>query len=312
MSGSPQRRRCGGGLFRIARIIHDGIVADCATLAAASKLPGGTPSDAVIWGLARAGAIGNPSGSYCVLTQPSTSLTLSVALKGYGLCAVNWGDGTAIQSIALNPTNAATVARTWGVGANMTVMVAGKITSFANSTGAIGGIVSGLRSTLTYVYLIGSNTCSGSIAGLTLLTSLTLGGSNTCSGSITGLTLLTYLTLTGSNTCSGSVAGLTLLTNLYLGGYNTCSGSVAGLTLLTSLSLTGSNTCTGSVAGLTLLTSLSLTGSNTCSGSIAGLTLLTNLTLTGPNTCTGSVAGLTLLTNLYLAGLTPVQVPSLD
>jgi hypothetical protein len=216
------------GKVSSAKNIHDGIVADCAALAAASKLPGGTPSDSSIWELARAGAVGNPTGAYCVLTQPSTQLTLSIALKGSGLCSVNWGDGTAIQSIALNPTNATTVAGTWGVGANMTVLVAGRITSFVNTTGAIGGIVSGLRSTLT---------------------SLTIQGSNTCSGSVAGLTSLTSLTIQGSNTCSGSVAGLTSLTLLQLQGYNTCTGSVAGLTLLTYLSVTGNNTCTYNTAG---------------------------------------------------------------
>ena len=127
-----------------AKAIHDGIVADCATLAAASKLPGGTPSDSSIWALALAGAVGNPTGAYCVLTQPSTQLTLSLALKGYGLCSVNWGDGTAIRSIALNPANATTVARTWGVGANMTVMVSGNITDFNATNGSEGGLLHGL------------------------------------------------------------------------------------------------------------------------------------------------------------------------
>ena len=155
MSGSPQRRRCGGGLFRIARIIHDGIVADCAALAAASKLPGGTPTDAAIWALASAGAIGNPLGGYCVLTQPSASLTLSVALKGYGLVSVNWGDGTAIQRIALDPTNTTTVSRTWGSGANMTVMVAGNITDFNATNGSEGGLLRGLKT------LTGSMYCNG-------------------------------------------------------------------------------------------------------------------------------------------------------
>ena len=157
MSGSPQRRRCGGGLFRIARIIHDGIVADCATLAAASKLPGGTPTGSKIQAIAQAGSIGNPLGGYCVLTQPSSSLTLSIALKGYGLCSVLWGDGTAIQSFALNPTNATTVARTWGVGANMTVIVTGNITDFNATNGSEGGLLHGL-STLT-----NSMFCSGNL-----------------------------------------------------------------------------------------------------------------------------------------------------
>ncbi|MCK9616138.1 MAG: hypothetical protein M0R48_11720, partial [Candidatus Omnitrophica bacterium] len=50
----------------------------------------------------------------------------------------------------------------------------------------------------------------------------------TCSGSVAGLTLLTYLYLNGNLlTCSGSIAGLTLLTYLYLGGnLLTCSGSI--------------------------------------------------------------------------------------
>ena len=138
-----------------ARAIHDGIVADLATLTAASKLPGGAPTDARISALARAGAVGNPGGGYCVLTQPSSSLTLSVALMGCGLVSVDWGDGTAIQSIALKPTNATTVSRTWGVGANLTVMVAGNITDFNATTGSEGGLLHGL-STLT-----GSMYCSG-------------------------------------------------------------------------------------------------------------------------------------------------------
>jgi len=140
-----------------AKKIHDGIVADCATLAAASKLPGGTPSNSAIWALASAGAIGNPLGGYCVLTQPSASLTLSVALKGYGLVSVNWGDGTAIQSIALDPINAVTVARTWGVGANMTVMIAGNITDWNATNGSEGGLLHGLNTLTGSMYCYGGS-----------------------------------------------------------------------------------------------------------------------------------------------------------
>ena len=147
-----------------AKTIHDGIVADLKTLGASA-----TMTDAQIWSIAHAGAHGNPTGAYCVLTQPSSSLTLSVNLKSNsGAVSVWWGDGTAIQFVPVSQVNSTTVSRTWGTGANMTVVIAGPVSYFYDSYGAQGGVLNGLGKTLTYLYLSGTGlTCSGSVAGLT-------------------------------------------------------------------------------------------------------------------------------------------------
>ena len=152
----------------------------------------------------------------------------------------------------------------------------GQWTSGTNAA-SLGGDISVLTS-LTSMWVLGSNTLSGSVAALTSLTTLSVGGSNTVSGSVAALTSLTYLSVTGSNTLSGDVSALTSLTYITVTGSNTLSGSIAALTSLTWLTVTGSNTLSGSVAALTSLTYLTVLGSNTVSGDVAlisaGITLL--------------------------------------
>jgi len=268
----------------------------------------GTPPDATLtrWVADAVKAVNSPC--YAALYQPASSTVIGFGLKGTGLCRVNWGDGTS-TNITLNATEQKLV-HNYATAAKRPVLIVGNVTYFRNDVDAsyggalsanYGGRIDSLTS-LTFLYVAGNNTLSGSVAGLTSLTVISVQGNNTLSGSVAGLTSLTFLSVGGNNTLSGSVAGLTGLTYFAALGNNTLSGSVAGLTSLTLLSVYGNNTLSGSVAGLTSLTFLSVGGNNTLSGSVAGLTSLTTLNVGGNNTLSGSVAGLTSLTTLNVYG----------
>jgi len=229
------------------------------------------------------------------LTQPATSLVIQLDVRSFTTgqqVFVNWGDGGATETFTLSATVDTALSHTYASGAARTVTIyyADRITrltsTYSDGRSNFGGDIS--RWTwLTYLFVYyGSNTLSGSVAGLTNLTYLSVAGSNTLSGSVTELTNLTCLSVAGNNTLSGSVAGLTKLTYLLVTGSNTLSGSVTELTKLTLLYVSGSNTLSGSVAGLTNLTLLYVLGSNTLSGSVAGLTKLTYLYVSGSNTIT--------------------------
>ena len=98
-----------------------------------------------------------------------------------------------------------------------------------------------------WVSLTTAPSIGGDISGLTSLTDVYVLGSNTLSGDISGLTSLTYIRITGSNTLSGDISGLTSMTDVYVTGSNTLSGDISGLTSLTLLNVTGSNTLSGDV-----------------------------------------------------------------
>ena len=236
---------------------------------------------------------------HCVLSQPETQLSIQfnvrVAASGHKV-NVWWGDGTSDSYTPGTGTNTS-CAKTYGSTALRPVVVIGRVSRFesTNTDGktAFGGRMQGFRDALAYLYVIGSNTLSGSVAGLTALTLLQVQGSNTLSGSVAGLTGLTYISVSGNNTLTGSVAGLTGLTYLSVSGSNTLSGSVAGLTGLTLLFVGGNNTLTGSVAGLTDLTLLFVGGNNT---------------LTGWETVAASATGLCYLYQRGVTVLTSTQV----
>jgi hypothetical protein len=116
----------------------------------------------------------------------------------------------------------------------------------------IGGTIASLTSSvLESMYIDGRNTITGSIVSLytsaTALKYLTVLGSNTISGNISGLsrTLISIL-LGGSNTVSGALSGLVPLTVLeafYVSGSNTISGDIGSLpSTIKGVGIEGSNT----------------------------------------------------------------------
>jgi hypothetical protein len=83
----------------------------------------------------------------------------------------------------------------------------------------------------------------GSIETLTSLTFLYVYGSNTLSGSVAGLTSLTFLYVLGDNTLTGSVAGLTSLTTLYVLGDNTLTGDMSDNNMVNGITSMTLNPC---------------------------------------------------------------------
>lgn len=236
---------------------------------------------------------------HCVLSQPATQLSIQfgvrVAVSGHKV-NVWWGDGTS-NSYTPGTGSNTSCAKTYGSTALRPVVVIGRVNHLESTNidgkTAFGGRVHGFSNALTYLNVGGTNTLSGSVAGLTALTFLNVQGNNTLSGSVASLTALTYLNVQGGNTLSGSVSGLTALTFLYVIGSNTLSGAVTGLTALTYLNVGGSNTISGSVAGLTALTLLNVGGSNT---------------ITGWELVAGSAAGLCVFNQRGLTVLSSAQV----
>ena len=106
------------------------------------------------------------TSDFAVLVQPSSRLSIQfnvrVGVAGHR-CNVYWGDGTS-YSLAPSAIANTSLAKTYATGAIRAVVMIGKITRFQseNSDGktAFGGRVAGLTS-LTYIYVFGSNTLSG-------------------------------------------------------------------------------------------------------------------------------------------------------
>ena len=125
---------------------------------------------------------------HCVLSQPETQLSIQfnvrVAASGHKV-NVWWGDGTSDSYTPGTGTNTS-CAKTYGSTALRPVVVIGRVSRFEspNTDGktAFGGRMQGFRDALTYLSVTGSNTITGSVAGLTDMTILFVGGNNTLTG----------------------------------------------------------------------------------------------------------------------------------
>lgn len=237
----------------------------------------------------------NENGSGVSTLRYQVSEDITVTLDEAGNFYTNSG-GTEGESQTWNVTAGAmrTIYLKVTSGAStMTLSDASKVTSWGDASN--NGWASGTN----------ASSISGDISQFsTALAHWQMSGSNTLSGSIAGLTGLMYVDLIGGFSISGSIANLTSLTRLQLISWKTMNvtGSIEGLTELDWLSVTGTNTLSGSIAGLTNLTYVQLLGSNTVSGSISALTSLTNLYVSGSNTLSGSVGGLNNITYLRIIG----------
>lgn len=206
-----------------------------------------------------------------VLTQPSSSTSVSISVTVVGTLYVNWGDDT-----SANYSGSTLISHTYSSAGNYGIILSGKITAIT-AGGVLGGDISPMTS-LTYINIGGSNTITGSIINMTGLTFLALGGSNSVYGSVTNLTGLTCINDWGPTApLSGSVANLTNLVTLIAYGNNTLSGSVTNLTSLTALRVSGSNTLSGSVTNLSNMADISVGGSNTLTGKLDNMSALQNI-----------------------------------
>ena len=178
------------------------------------------------------------------MTNTGNTTSNLVLVKSGTPAIIDWGDGTVEEVLQTAPGSytSHTYSAPYTGAVRIYVNDANAITRIYSTLNHYSFDIATINASVTRISVEGSNTLSGSVAGLTNLTSLIVTGSNTLSGSVAGLTGLTYIYVTGFNTLSGSVAGLTSLTFLYVHGSNTLSGSVAGLTGLTYIYVTGSNT----------------------------------------------------------------------
>jgi len=136
-----------------------------------------------------------------------TTASVTISMKGTGLIRVVWGDNS-FTDYTLTST-AQNVAHTYSGSATYKVKIynPAKITYWSCSDNANYSFhLREFRKTgLTYIYIGGSSTISGSVSDFkTGLTNIYIGGSNTISGSASDFkTGLTNIYIGGSNTISG-------------------------------------------------------------------------------------------------------------
>ena len=168
------------------------------------------------------------TAQFFVIRNPTASLTLDLRAAVANTPIRVWnGDGTT-GAFSLATGADTNVGKVYGSSASRGIVVFGDFRQLRSDDAAGGGSdwfarANRLPASLTFLSVQGSNTLTGSVAGLTGLTLLSVYGSNTITGSVAGLTGLTLLSVWGNNTLTGSVAGLTGLTFLNVEGSNTLS-----------------------------------------------------------------------------------------
>lgn len=176
-------------------------------------------------------------------------------------------------------------------------------------TGTLSGI-STFSTIMTYIYIAGGNTISGTIP--TFSSSMSyfyMAGNNTISGTVPSLpSSLVYFLMQGSNTISGTIPSFpTNLLYFYATGYNTLSGAIPSFgSVFQRFYVSGNNTLSGTIPTFSsTMTYFYVSGSfNTISGTIPSLSsTMIYFYVTGNNTISGTIpSSLPSSMNTFLIG----------